>query len=99
MIENNQTYMKLQIAEAMKETENVVTKLNDSSRKMEEMKNVIVDTLQNLSAIAEENAASTEEVTASVEEHSSTLEETAIFSNKIVKATDKLNAKVNIFKI
>jgi methyl-accepting chemotaxis protein len=89
----------LQIAEAMKETENVVTKLNDSSRKMEEMKNVIVDTLQNLSAIAEENAASTEEVTASVEEHSSTLEETAIFSNKIVKATDKLNAKVNIFKI
>lgn len=89
----------LQIAEAMKETENVVVKLNESSRKMEEMKNIIVDTLQNLSAIAEENAASTEEVTASVEEHSSTLEETANFSNRILSAMEKLNSKVNIFKI
>ncbi|MDF2820559.1 MAG: hypothetical protein K0R15_1000 [Clostridiales bacterium] len=94
---SNQEYM--QIAEAIEETKNIVEELNISSNKMEVMKIDIVGTLQNLSAIAEENAASTQEVTASIEEHTETLEKTASFSKKISLSAENLNSKVNIFQV
>jgi len=87
------------IAEAIKESEKEVKELNVSGERMEVMKNEIINTLQALSTIAEENAASTEEVTASIQEQASDLEKIASVSNDIAQSTENLNSMVNVFNI
>lgn len=88
-----------QIAEAIRQSENEVTKLNDSGEKMQVMKNEIVETLQNLSAIAEESAASTQEVIASIEEQTTSIEKIASVGKDISKSAENLNLTVKVFKV
>lgn len=95
----NSTEKYILISEAIKESEKEVKKLNVSGERMEVMKNEIVDTLQNLSAIAEENAATTEEVTASIEEQTATLEKIAGVSKEISQSAKDLNSMVNVFNL
>ena len=52
--------------EAMEDAETAISILNESEDEMSKSKNDILDMLQTLSAIAEENAASTQESSASV---------------------------------
>ncbi|MPN11185.1 hypothetical protein SDC9_158486 [bioreactor metagenome] len=87
------------IAEAIKGSENVVAKLNDSGERMQSMKNKIVDTLQNLAAIAEENAASTEEVTASIVEQTAAIEKIANVSLEISKSAENLDLTAGVLNI
>ncbi len=75
-----------------------VEKLNLSGKEMESMKAEIMDTLQNLSAIAEENSASTQEVTASMEEQTASINEIAHSSEELAGLAEKLQATVYKFK-
>lgn len=88
----------LLIAEAMKETENIVRQLNSSSKEMEAAKNEILDILQSLSAIAEENSASTEEVTASMEEQAASVEEVANSCETLAHLAQNLRSVILKFK-
>lgn len=56
------------ISNAIDTTREVISNLNKSEQEMEGRKDQLIDIIQSLSAIAEENAASTQEVSASVEQ-------------------------------
>ncbi|HSH35627.1 methyl-accepting chemotaxis protein [Schnuerera sp.] len=88
----------LLIAEAMKEAEKAVKRLNVSGEEMDKMKNEILDTLENLSAIAQENSAATEEVTASMEEQTASIEEIASASEGLASLAENLQSIIMKFK-
>jgi methyl-accepting chemotaxis protein len=94
---NRDKYML--IAQAMKDTITVVEQLNASGQEMENLKNDIIDTLQNLSAIAEENSAATEQMAASMEEQTASIEEIANASEGLSDLAQNLQAIINKFKI
>lgn len=87
------------IAQAMDEAMSYVEKLNVSGQEMEEMKNQILHSLQNLSAIAEENSASTEEITATLEEQTASIEEIANASESLSNLAQSLQSIIMRFKI
>lgn len=87
------------INKAMKEAEMAVEKLNVSGEEMEKMKDAIVETLQNLSAIAEENSASTEEVSASMQEQSASIEEISRSSEGLSELAQNLHTIIKKFKV
>ncbi len=97
-IKNNKSKF-LMIADSIKEAIEVIKKLNLSSEEMEMLKNEILDTLQNLTAIAEENSASTQEASASMEEQSASLEEIAESSKGLSELAQNLQMIIEKFKI
>lgn len=88
-----------EIAAAMSSAKKVVSALDDSSVTMQEKKDGLLDAIQNLSAIAEENAASTEEASASMEEASASTEEISNSSENLTKITAELQLLIGKFKI
>lgn len=87
------------ISEAMENMEKIIGQLNISGEEMDNMKNEILDTLQNLSAIAEENSAATEQVTASMEEQTASIEEIAAGSESLADLAQNLQSIIERFKI
>lgn len=87
------------ITGAMNIAEERVKILNESSERMNTMKDEILDTLQNLSAIAEENSASTEEVTASMEEQTAAVQQIASASESLAHLAEDLHNIIGRFKI
>jgi methyl-accepting chemotaxis protein len=87
------------ISEGIQYSTNVTEKLNISEENMEKLKDEIIDTLQNLTAIAEENSASTEEASASMEEQSASIEQIAGASNGLAILAQDLQSVINRFKI
>src|SRR5690606_2477193 len=75
VVNNKEKYMM--ISKSIGESIEATKKLNVSSEEMEVMKNGILEALQNLTAIAEENSASTQEASASMEEQSASIEQIA----------------------
>lgn len=79
-----------------------VTSINDVTDHIEQMnqeKDHIVDAIQDLTAIAEENAASTEETSASAAEVSSIMASLKVEVNEMAKLSDSLNISVEQFKL
>ena len=97
VIESKDKYIL--IAQAMKDTEIALGQLNASGEEMKNMKNEILDVLQNLSAIAEENSAATQQATASMEEQSVSIEEVADASEGLSKLAQNLQSIIMKFKI
>lgn len=97
VINNKDKYIL--IAEAMKEAEKAVEQLNVSGEEMEKMKDEILDTLQNLSAIAQENSAATQQVTASMEEQSASIEEISHASEGLANLAQDLQSTIRKFKV
>lgn len=89
----------LAIAEAMKEAEEAVAHLNITGAEMDRVKNDIVDTIQNLSSIAEENSASTEEVASTMEEQTASVQEIALASEGLATLAQNLQGLINKFKM
>lgn len=87
------------ITNAMKEAEKAVHQMNVSGEEMERMKNEILSTLENLSAIAEENSASTEEMSASIEEQSASVEEMASASEGLSAMAVQLKKIIDRFQL
>lgn len=75
--------------------------INDISSNMSSLnktREVVVDIVSNLSAIAEENAASTEETNAAVSEVSASVQQVSASAATLKAIADQLNKAVNTFK-
>ncbi|WP_235828939.1 methyl-accepting chemotaxis protein [Anaerosacchariphilus polymeriproducens] len=88
----------LLIREAILESSKIVGQLNDSGQEMSTMKNEIQDTLQNLSAIAEEYSAATQQVTSTMEEQTESAESIAKSSEDLAKLAQNLQVLINKFQ-
>jgi methyl-accepting chemotaxis protein len=87
------------ISQCMKDAIVVVEQLNTSGKEMEIMKSEILNTLQSLSAIAEENSAATEQATASIEEQTASMEEIAKASEGLSELAQNLQSIITRFKV
>lgn len=76
-----------------------VEMIADRTKKMEESRITVVDVVQNLTAIAEENAASTEETSASVTEVSTIVTDISGNSKKLEEIANSLEENMKIFKL
>lgn len=89
----------LNIEKTTQTMDEIVEKLNSSSKNLYVMKQEITDTLQNLSAIAEENSAATEEVAASTEEQSHSQKDVKEACGHLEKLVNQLNELISKFKV
>ncbi|HCX65168.1 MAG TPA: methyl-accepting chemotaxis protein, partial [Eubacteriaceae bacterium] len=89
----------VKIKEEMDTAVEVGRQLNESGKEMSRMKDAIVETLQNLTAIAEENSASTEEASASMEEQTASIQEIAASSEGLAKLSQELQQVINKFRL
>ena len=86
------------ISNSLKKTNNALDNLNKSSSDIEEKKDIMINLMQNLSAIAEENAASTQEVSASVEEQTSIISSLSHSINEMAEMSDKMKENISKFQ-
>ncbi len=89
----------IEIANAVKKGESAVRVLNVSGKEMNNKKDEILDVMQNLSAIAEENAASTQQSAASTEEQTASMAGIANASEELAKLAEDLRAEILQFNI
>ncbi|GCD10248.1 methyl-accepting chemotaxis protein [Clostridium tagluense] len=82
----------VEIAPLMEET-------NVSLRRVDDSKTVVINKIENISAVAQEVSASSEQIAASSEEMLSSCEEVAEFATKVDEASQNLKNKVGMFKI
>lgn len=87
------------IASSIEITGDVINKITQSVETMEENKNTLLDLMQNLSSIAEENAAGTEEASASMEEQAAAIEEVANASQGLAHIAEELQSLIGKFRI
>jgi methyl-accepting chemotaxis protein len=78
---------------------NGLSEMNVSAKNMENSKNTILEILSGLSAIAEENAASTEETSASSEEQTASILEIARMSEDLRRMAEEVSSISKQFKI
>lgn len=96
---NNSRQKYLIIDETIKAVQNVLEQLNVSGEEMDNMKDDILDTIHNLTSIAEENSAATEEVTATMEEQLASIEEVAKACESLSYLAQDLQSIISRFKI
>lgn len=97
VMSNKDKYML--IAKSIDQEAEVIKNLNLSGDEMEEMKNEILDALQNLTAIAEENSAATQEASASMEEQSASIEQVAGASEGLSQLAQNLQGIISKFRV
>ena len=83
------------IDKAMEQISHLVTSIQN----VNDSKNGVVATIQEISAISEESAASTEEVSASIEEQTSIVIEIARSADDLAKMAESLQERIRIFTI
>ncbi len=76
-----------------------IRNIADATQEMQNARNTVVDVVQNLTAIAEENAASTQETSASVTEIASIIEDIANNASSLKDIVAHLDADMRQFKI
>ena len=87
------------INQSIEEMKSIIESVNHSSEEMIREKDRVIEAIGNLSAIAEENAASTEEASASVEEQTAAMEEIASTSEKLAELSEKMKEEVERFTV
>ncbi len=87
--------VKEKVNDSMKEIDSIV----DSTNNMDKSRITVVDTVQDLSAIAEENAASTEETFASVSQVKDIIENVADNAEHLRQIAENLDKEIKQFKI
>ncbi len=97
VINSRNKYMSIE--QAMKDTVRALEQLNASGKEMQKMKGEILDTLQNISAIAEENSSSTQQTTASLEEQTAAIEEIASASEDLSNLSQRLQSIIAKFTV
>lgn len=88
-----------QVGEGIRSSILGVNRISDKTKRLDEARIVVVDVVQNLTAIAEENAASTEETSASVTEVSSIVNQISENANRLREVANRLEKNMNIFKM
>lgn len=88
-----------EISLAMKNAETVINILTGSSTTMNTKTEEILNSIQNLAAIAQENAASSEEVAASSEEQSASIQEISNACEGLSQLAQALQKSISQFKL
>lgn len=88
-----------QVGEGIRSSILGVNRISDKTKRLDEARIVVVDVVQNLTAIAEENAASTEETSASVTEVGSIVNQISENANRLREVANRLEKNMDIFKI
>ena len=83
---------------AVEKMKAVIGELNESSNKMTQKKEELVEILNSLSAVSEELAAGTEEVSASIEQQAASTDEIAKASEEMSKLSEELQAMILKFR-
>ncbi|MGN0374925.1 MAG: methyl-accepting chemotaxis protein [Butyrivibrio sp.] len=73
--------------------------IGNKSNMLNGMREKIVEIIQDLSAVSEQNAASTQETTASAQELSSVLNELASAANRLNELAEQLDNVISVFKV
>lgn len=73
--------------------------INVQASDCDKAREVMIDIIQNLSALSQENAASTEETTASMEELTATINIVSEAAKKMQEIAQKLNEEISFFRI
>ncbi len=87
------------IEDVIEKSNEVVAKVNIFSKDMEKKSNNITDAIQNLSAIAEENASTTEEASATVDAQLELIQSISEESEKLEFISAKLSEEVSSFSL
>ncbi|WP_143316135.1 methyl-accepting chemotaxis protein [Clostridium sp. HBUAS56017] len=87
------------IAKAIDNLTNMINTVQNSIIGIDKEKDVIMEKMQNLSAISEETAASTEEVSAATEEVSATMEDFNGNAKNLKDLAENLSEDINKFRI
>ncbi len=90
------------VEEVILEVEKAIEAIGEIANKTESINNArnnVVETVQNLSAIAEENAASTEETSASVTELGEVIRVIAKNVENIEEVAEKMNESMSVFEV
>ena len=96
----NVTNTNEQVAQLIQDVEQsigVIDEVSNRTAKVNEARSSVVDTVQNLSAIAEENAASTEETSASVTEISGIINEIADEAHELKTISNQMDETMSMF--
>jgi methyl-accepting chemotaxis protein len=88
-----------EIAKAIKASEETIEELNKSGEDIEHKKELFLDIIQNLAAVAEENAASAQEGAASAEQQTASMNEIAHASEGLAEIAQELQKWITKFKI
>jgi methyl-accepting chemotaxis protein len=88
-----------EISLSMDESISALEQLKLSATKMEDRKDQVQESLQNLSAVAEENAASTEEASAAMEGQTNSIVEMFKASDELLETVKELQDIVGQFKL
>ncbi len=80
-------------------SQDIVEKVSENSKNMEAKNSNIVRIIQNLSAIAEENAATTEEASANVETQTNSINDISSASSNLAEIAGELQNEVANFKL
>lgn len=87
------------ISDAISKTRKIVNTLEDTTRILDSKKSEVVDIVQNLSAIAQENAASTEEASATIDQQAMSISQIATASDSLAEIAMSLREQVEQFKL
>lgn len=88
-----------QVLEGIDDSIQRVTSIADKTEKMDEARINVVDIVQNLTAIAEENAASTEETSASMTEVGNTIVGMAGNATQLKEIADGIDESMSVFRL
>ena len=88
-----------QVETGITESINGIAQIADRTNKLNSTRSDIVDVVQNLTAIAEENAASTEETSAAVIEVANVMQEISDHAAELQNIASTLEKNISIFKI
>ncbi len=88
-----------EIEEALEMTKDIVKRIYQNSKMIEDKNTQIISVIQNLSAIAEENAATTEEASASVDTQTQSINDISSASSNLAEIASELQNEVATFKL
>lgn len=88
-----------QVKDGIADSMEGVSRIAEKTQKLEELRVVVVDAVQNLTAIAQENAASTEETSASVSEVSNIVYNISDNAAQLKDIASDLEKDMSIFKL
>jgi len=87
-----------QIISGVEQSNRAIDRISDKAAQLDEARVGVVDIVQNLTAIAEENAAGTEETSASATEVSAIVEDISDKSNGLRQIAADLESSMSVFK-
>ncbi len=88
-----------EIEESVLKSKSIVDKINSNSKEIGEKNGEIISLIESLSAIAEENAATTQEAGASVISQSNSISDITLASENLANIANNLQSEVTKFKL